>query len=71
MLWGKNPHILKSGKLPNEFYKQMNEILDKAEKCSWEFINVKDYVREQEKVEFINYHNNLTQLRKKGKWTNI
>lgn len=49
----------------------MNEILDKAEKCSGEFINVKDYVREQEKVEFINYHNNLTQLRKKGKWTNI
>ena len=91
---GKNPHILKSGKLPSEFYRQMNEILDKGEKWSGEFINVNkfgdiyyetasitpiindgeltgylaikldvtDYVREQEKVEFIAYHDNLTQL---------
>ena len=91
---GKNPHILKSGKLPSEFYKQMNEILDRGEKWSGEFINVNkfgdiyyetasitpiinddkltgylaiklnvtDYVRQQEKVEFIAYHDNLTQL---------
>lgn len=91
---GKNPHILKSGKLPSEFYRQMNEILDRGEKWSGEFININkfgdiyyetasitpiinddeltgylaiklnvtDYVREQEKVEFIAYHDNLTQL---------
>lgn len=91
---GKNPHILKSGKLPSNFYKQMNEILDKGEKWSGEFINVNksgdiyyetasitpivndgeltgylaiklnvtDYVKEQEKVEFIAYHDNLTLL---------
>lgn len=91
---GKNPHILKSGKLPSEFYRQMNEILDKGEKWSGEFININkfgdiyyetasitpiinddeltgylaiklnvtDYVREQEKVEFIAYHDNLTLL---------
>ncbi len=91
---GKNPHILKSGKLPSEFYRQMNEILDRGEKWSGEFININkfgdiyyetasitpiinddeltgylaiklnvtDYVREQEKVEFIAYHDNLTLL---------
>lgn len=91
---GKNPHILKSGKLPSEFYKQMNKILDSGEKWSGEFININksgdiyyetasitpivndgeltgylaiklnvtDYVRQQEKVEFIAYHDNLTQL---------
>lgn len=91
---GKNPHILKSGKLPSDFYKDMNNILDKGEKWSGEFININkfgdiyyetasitpifndyeltgylaiklnvtDYVKQQEKVEFIAHHDNLTLL---------
>ncbi|NCB11245.1 MAG: sensor domain-containing diguanylate cyclase, partial [Erysipelotrichia bacterium] len=91
---GKNPHILKSGKLPSDFYKNMNNILDKGEKWSGEFININkfgdiyyetasitpifneyeltgylaiklnvtDYVKQQEKVEFIAHHDNLTLL---------
>ena len=91
---GKNPHILKSGKLPSDFYKNMNNILDKGEKWSGEFVNINkfgdiyyetasitpifnddelagylaiklnvtDYVKQQEKVEFIAHHDNLTLL---------
>ncbi|CAM3582245.1 diguanylate cyclase domain-containing protein [Arcobacter aquimarinus] len=91
---GKNPHILKSGRLPSDFYKNMNDILDKGEKWSGEFVNVNkfgdiyyetasitpifnddeltgylaiklnvtDYVKQQEKVEFIAHHDNLTLL---------
>lgn len=91
---GKNPHILKSGKLPSDFYKNMNDILDKGEKWSGEFVNINkfgdiyyetasitpifnddeltgylaiklnvtDYVKQQEKVEFIAHHDNLTLL---------
>jgi diguanylate cyclase (GGDEF)-like protein/PAS domain S-box-containing protein len=91
---GKNPHILKSGKLPSNFYKNMNDILDKGEKWSGEFVNINkfgeiyyetasitpifnddeitgylaiklnvtDYVKQQEKVEFIAHHDNLTLL---------
>ena len=91
---GKNPHILKSGRLPSDFYKNMNDILDKGEKWLGEFVNVNkfgdiyyetasitpifnddeltgylaiklnvtDYVKQQEKVEFIAHHDNLTLL---------
>ena len=37
--FGQNPNILKSGKMPDEFYKNMNEVLDRGEKWSGEFIN--------------------------------
>jgi diguanylate cyclase (GGDEF)-like protein/PAS domain S-box-containing protein len=91
---GKNPHILKSGKMPSDFYKQMNEILDRGEKWIGEFININkfgdiyyetasitpiitdgkimgylaiklnitEYIKQQQKVEFIAYHDNLTLL---------
>lgn len=91
---GKDPSILKSGKLSNEFYQKMNETLNKGEKWTGEFINVNkydelyyetasitpiitdneiigylaiklnitDYIKEQEKVEFLAYHDNLTLL---------
>lgn len=36
---GKNPNILKSGKLPEEFYKNLNTILNRGEKWSGDFIN--------------------------------
>ncbi len=36
---GKNPKILKSGLLPQEFYDTINKKLDKGEKWSGEFIN--------------------------------
>lgn len=91
---GKNPRILKSGDLPQEFYKNMNEILNRGEKWVGEFINknkdgetyyetasitpiivdgllkgylaikldVTNYVKEKEKVEFLAYHDSLTLL---------
>lgn len=91
---GKEPSILKSGKMPNEFYKHMNEILDKGQKWTGEFVNINkygevyyetasitpiinddeltgylaiklnitDYVRQKEKVEFMANHDNLTML---------
>jgi len=91
---GKDPSILKSGRLSSEFYNNMNEILNRGEKWTGEFINVNkyheiyyetasitpiisddeitgylaiklnitDYVRQQEKVEFLAYHDNLTLL---------
>ncbi|MDY0365797.1 MAG: EAL domain-containing protein [Arcobacteraceae bacterium] len=91
---GKNPNILKSGKMPSVFYKHMNEILDRGDKWMGEFININkfgeiyyetasitpiftddeltgylaiklnitDYVRQQEKVEFLAHHDNLTSL---------
>lgn len=36
---GQNPSILKSGKLPDEFYANLNAILDKGQKWSGDFIN--------------------------------
>ncbi|MCF6173630.1 MAG: PAS domain S-box protein, partial [Campylobacteraceae bacterium] len=36
---GKNPSILKSGKLPQEFYDELNAILDSGKKWSGDFIN--------------------------------
>lgn len=91
---GKNPNILKSGKLNKEFYSKMNKTLDSGEKWMGEFVNidknqevyyetasitpifngkeltgylaiklnVTDYVKEQEKVEFLAYHDSLTLL---------
>ena len=91
---GQNPRILKSGSLPREFYDNMNEILDRREKWTGEFINknkdgeiyyenasitpiiidndlkgylaikldVSDYIKEKEKVEFLAYHDSLTLL---------
>jgi diguanylate cyclase (GGDEF)-like protein/PAS domain S-box-containing protein len=91
---GKEPSILKSGKMPSEFYKHMNEILDKGQKWTGEFVNINkygevyyetasitpiinddeltgylaiklnitDYVRQKEKVEFMADHDNLTML---------
>ncbi len=91
---GKNPSILKSGRLPKEFYNNMNEILNRGEKWIGEFINknkqgdiyyetasispiiidddlkgylaikldVTDYVKEKQKVEFLAYHDSLTML---------
>lgn len=92
---GKEPNILKSGKMPSEFYKHMNEILDKGKKWTGEFVNVNkygevyyetasitpiitddneltgylaiklnitDYVRQKEKVEFMANHDTLTML---------
>lgn len=91
---GKDPSILKSGKLSSEFYNSMNEILNKGEKWTGEFININkydeiyyetasitpiitdneitgylaiklnitDYIRQQEKAEFLAYHDNLTLL---------
>lgn len=91
---GKEPNILKSGKMPNEFYKNMNDILDRGEKWTGEFVNINkhgdvyyetasitpiinddeltgylaiklnitDYVKQKEKVEFIANHDNLTML---------
>lgn len=92
---GKEPNILKSGKLPSEFYEQMNVLLDKGQKWKGEFINlnklgeiyyetasitpiindknqltgylaikldITNYVKQQQKVEFIAYHDNLTLL---------
>src|SRR5574344_237913 len=91
---GQNPRILKSGSLPREFYDNMNEILDRREKWTGEFINknkdgeiyyenasitpiiidndlkgylaikinVSDYIKEKEKVEFFAYHDSLTLL---------
>ncbi len=35
----QNPRILQSGRLPKEFYQEMNEILDRGERWSGEFIN--------------------------------
>ncbi|QOG13222.1 EAL domain-containing protein [Arcobacter sp. FWKO B] len=93
-IMGKNPSILKSGKMPSEFYNNMNNILNKGEKWHGEFINVNkngevyyetasitpimednqitgylaiklnvtDYIREQEKVEFLAFHDSLTLL---------
>jgi diguanylate cyclase (GGDEF)-like protein/PAS domain S-box-containing protein len=37
--FGKNPNILKSGKMSEEFYKNMNKTLDEGKKWSGEFIN--------------------------------
>ncbi|WP_198306181.1 EAL domain-containing protein [Arcobacter vandammei] len=91
---GENPRILKSGDLPDEFYKNMNSILNRGEKWVGEFINknkrgeiyyetasitpiivdgllkgylaikldVTNYVKEKEKVEFLAYHDSLTLL---------
>ena len=91
---GKEPSILKSGKMPSEFYKNMNDILDKGQKWTGEFVNINkygevyyetasitpiinddemtgylaiklnitDYVRQKEKVEFMANHDNLTML---------
>lgn len=91
---GQNPRILKSGLLPVEFYKNINEILDRGEKWIGEFKNKKkngeiyyetasitpiilndnikgylaikldvtDYIKEKEKVEFLAYHDSLTML---------
>ena len=36
---GRNPNILKSGEMPEEFYKEMNKTLDRSEKWSGNFIN--------------------------------
>ncbi|WP_225442364.1 diguanylate cyclase domain-containing protein [Aliarcobacter faecis] len=91
---GQNPRILKSGKLPREFYDNMNEILNRKEKWTGDFINknkdgeiyyenasitpiiidndlkgylaiklnISDYVKEKQKVEFLAYHDSLTLL---------
>lgn len=91
---GKNPSILKSGKMSSEFYKKMNDILNDGKKWNGEFINVDkngdiyyetasitplledgditgylaikldvtDYIRQQERVEFLAYHDSLTML---------
>lgn len=91
---GQNPNILKSGHMSEEFYKNMNKILDNGEKWSGEFINkdkngeiyyerasitpmfvnkklngylaiklnITDYVKEKNKVEFLAYHDSLTSL---------
>jgi len=91
---GQNPRILKSGKMPQEFYDDMNALLDKGKKWTGEFINkdkhdrffyekasitpmfvnnklrgylgiklnITDYVKEQEKVRFLAYHDSLTTL---------
>ncbi len=40
---GQNPRILKSGHLPEDFYKEMNETLDKGKKWTGEFINKDKY----------------------------
>jgi len=36
---GQNPRILKSGKLPDEYYIEMNDILNRGEKWIGEFVN--------------------------------
>ena len=36
---GQNPSMLKSGELPDEFYANLNSILDKGQKWSGDFIN--------------------------------
>lgn len=91
---GKNPSILKSGEMPEEFYKNMNDILDSGKKWSGEFINkdsrgriyyerasitpmfqddkldgylaiklnISEYIKEKRKVEFLAYHDALTEL---------
>ena len=91
---GKNPNILKSGKLPQKFYNDMNAILNRGEKWSGDFINrdkngqiyyekasitpmftknklsgylaiklnISEYIKEQEKVKYLAYHDNLTKL---------
>jgi diguanylate cyclase (GGDEF)-like protein/PAS domain S-box-containing protein len=91
---GKNPNILKSDQMPQEFYNNMNDVLDKGEKWQGEFINidkngkiyyetasitpivedgkvigylaiklnVTNYIKQQEKVEFLAYHDSLTLL---------
>ena len=38
---GKNPNILKSGLMEEDFYKKLNETLDRGEKWTGEFINKK------------------------------
>jgi diguanylate cyclase (GGDEF)-like protein/PAS domain S-box-containing protein len=92
--YGKNPNILKSGKMPQEFYEDMNEILNRGEKWSGEFINkdkfgniyyeqasitpmylggvlrgylaiklnITDYIKQKQEVEFLAYHDSLTKL---------
>ncbi len=91
---GQNPSILKSGKMSEEFYINMNKTLSKGEKWNGEFINknkngilyyekasimpmftnkkpigylgiklnITNYIKEQEKVKFLAYHDNLTRL---------
>lgn len=91
---GQNPRIFKSGKLPKEFYDNMNAVLNKRQKWFGEFINKKkngeiyyekssitpiinndkligylaikldvtDYINQQQKLEFLVYHDSLTSL---------
>ncbi len=40
---GENPRILKSGLLPQEFYNEMNRLLDQGKKWSGDFINKNKY----------------------------
>lgn len=40
---GKNPRILKSGKMPEEHYRNINEILNRGEKWVGEFININKF----------------------------
>ncbi len=37
---GKNPNILKSGKLPQKFYDKLNDVLNRGKKWSGDFINI-------------------------------
>ncbi|NOX14837.1 MAG: EAL domain-containing protein [Epsilonproteobacteria bacterium] len=91
---GQNPSILKSGKMTEEFYINMNKTLSMGKKWDGEFINrakngsifyerasitpiftdkkltgylgiklnITDYIKEQEKVKFLAYHDSLTHL---------
>ena len=92
---GQNPRILKSGLLPEKFYKEMNTLLDAGKKWTSDFINktksgdifyekasitpmfkrgklvgylaiklnVTDYIKQEKKLIYLAYHDNLTRLR--------